>query len=1442
MGRRGTPHQPDNGKGELVPFDQLGGSLDSPLLPFEKELIRILGCTEEEYRHYTKEVQLKSKARPAEYELIPDVRNDALTIAIISLVLGVASTAASLLLQPKPKAPREQRQGKSIRLASRQGAERFGTTSGFDTIADLANYAEPIAVIFAKRENNIGGVLATPQLVWSRAFSYGNEQAIKLMFILGEQGIGGGIERPDLAGIFLGTSALDAVYANKFAFYWNRNTNVNGRIKAKNFAYGTRATQDAGDPQINDDIFLCPSGSAVNDQAFSQSWTPSSNTSFGCYGAVANGTGYRVNFELVPLPKQEGEDREDRAKRLSSSIRKREKISGLWGRDRDDIIEITRLGQTGMGREYGRHMGVQLLNGVVQASGGPGEHKKRVSVKVGDRITFGINGKVVNEAVYWTNKEEDDVNIDDVNNATIRFREEADDMLQVGQIVMIARTVWVVKGRALERWGEGIIGPFNERPTQGIELECIEIFADGAPGNQIGFVSPLLVFRNRYTDDQGQEDYEYKDPVDKGLTCGPGFYPLMRVSFGLVRNTRPCDVTEFGIKSQVWNQANGLCNFGPLPKPKGLRQADKRGDSITSGTMNTYFARTSVFTIFLRPAGVQPGTDEEYRWRPLGEQFAVRGNRPVDQYNYIRLFHYRRGEYEFKFVPKNGADLTQHTPDDAEFLLLDASLADYKFQGAIITQNCSTEYGNFTLQVSGKRVTKGQIEFAPEMATGVESNTEKYETINAPSDVFIKEYLPDIDPPGATATACNFLGWTGVPESAPYKQAAFFAERLGQAKPYGATRSTTFRVNNIRPESDGGSPRWIELQVTGTVNAYFPSNHPYFPGWRAWQIVGAPKVVRSSPGFNISEIFNCRVPISPGNPRNPGGLSSAGVKIQISATTAATGGPRGRQNGYSYEVLGDAERLSVGTRRTARLFLESGDKSVTIEYSAQVVTAPQGLRDTFGVSKAFDYEQVLVVPNSSSGDWAQGEQITDTYLLSASNPYAEIIDGDTVGVRYQVRATRQEIGISVNGDRVFEENAGITDMSMYSERTTSNASNPEHEIVYVSESIKNEDTVNYDKLTSCGLAMRSGREFNQVDQLRTWLYSGIEVTRFHPSEAGTIGPSNLLPDLVYYLMTDTTAGVGELISRDLIDLDSFAKACTFLRTNQLFFNGAITEPQNLRDYITEIAPFFLLDFAILGGKFSFSPAIPTDSAGNISLGAVPISALFTEGNIIEDSFSVEYLEADQRRDFIAVMRWRDEQINKFPEEKTIAIRWNEAGSNNYPIESFDMTDYCCDEQHAVKAAKYLLSIRRRITHTVTFQTTPEGLNLAPGQYIKVVTQASPYQAQDNGIIEADGTLVASRDLDDAVYPIYYYDWDSTEITEGAMTVVNGKVQEENLWDTIFTMRYPGISAMIYQVQQLTLDEDGLVEVVALEHPTDGSGVSMIARDLIQGSDNFRRGY
>ena len=60
-----------------------------------------------------------------------------------------------------------------------------------------------------------------------------------------------------------------------------------------------------------------------------------------------------------------------------------------------------------------------------------------------------------------------------------------------------------------------------------------------------------------------------------------------------------------GIKYRLESSQRPL-QLRATAQAKAMRQADKRGDGITSWTMGTYFPRTSVFTIWLRPAGVDP--------------------------------------------------------------------------------------------------------------------------------------------------------------------------------------------------------------------------------------------------------------------------------------------------------------------------------------------------------------------------------------------------------------------------------------------------------------------------------------------------------------------------------------------------------------------------------------------------------------------------------------------------------------------------------------------------------------------------------------------------------------------------------------------------------------------------------------------------------------------
>ena len=1151
-----------------------------PLLPYEKQLIDILDWNEEDYRRFSYLAAKRGQVRPAAYAHIPDIKAAPAVPFIVSLVVGLISTAASVLLAPKPKAiSARDESGPDNRvsrrsLGNRSGQTSFSPTTGFDTQADLADYASPIPIIFGQYTGATGGIVASPRLVWSRAFSLGSQQSVKLLFVVGEQGLGEGLDVPELNGIFLGNGALDASYDHLFAFYWKRNSNSFSRIKASNLAYGSRGTLSSGDVETNDDIFLCPTVRGLADTGFSGAYSPSSSTQFGVHSAIPNATNYRVNWRVISIPVLEGVDDDPKSRQLLERI----KIAGDYGlpKGSNENVEVLRSqGQKGVGRNYGRRMGITHLNGIPVSDNGSTPTEVRFA-NPEDIATFTIAPGELPFNLY--NSGGYVLTVDDINSAITASRRSADDALQVGETIVIGRTVWVVQSRSLPIWTEG--------SRQVIQLRCVEIFGAGV-GASIGLVSERMIERGVYNDDNGTTNS--RDALN--MVAGAGFYPLLKASFAVVRNTRACDVTEIGIRSQVWNRANGLANFATIPSPSELIEAERDKVSFETGTMSLYLKRTSVWTIFLRPAG----TDEngtEYQWQPLTEQFCVTGETPQDQYNYIRLKHPEQRQYEYKFVPKSGADVARHTPDDAQFIRLNAKTAQ------LVGGKYETAYGVFEVSTTGEFVTAGNITYNAEMATNptiVDGVTDYL----VPNAIEVESYLPDEEDNLTRAESVRLHGYLPIGVDTGRKAATMY-ELFGKASCMGKTGSAR-RTANLR---DG---RRITIEFNGVVDDTFPSNHPFFPGFRAWNFSSI-NVVESSGGFNTLQIFNIAIDVSAGNPRaEPYGLTTCGVQLTVLSTSGAQ--PVGRSSALEFELLGDQQLYPVGHTEVAEFVSTSSTGAqATIIVTGVIATRPSDNLELFpGQTKAWDviYE---VDSSRSSGTWEFGALIEKTVSVSSSNPFRN--PGSTVGVLLRVLSlTTVTIPPGFSGERVFEENSQINDISLYGDLLNkSNDSSPEHEITYVNESVENDNVPNYSNLTICGLVLKSSRNFTSLDQLRVWLADGISVKRFQADAPSPIGPSNKFTDLVYYLLTDKTAGAGGVISAELIRTEDFPATSQFLEANKLFFDGAIDAPTNLRQFISDTAPFFLCNFVISDGKFSLVPALPTDLNGNITRQPVVIQA------------------------------------------------------------------------------------------------------------------------------------------------------------------------------------------------------------------------------------------
>lgn len=1410
-----------------------------PLLPYERQLIETLGCSEKEYRRFAYLASKRGAARPAEYAHIPDIQGalilgagaaylgptsaallsgaatgaaakSATTVVLVNLAVGIALTAASALLAPKPKGLSRGDADRITRrtLGSRVGQTSFSATSGFDTQADLADYASPIPIIFGRWTGATGGILASPQLVWSRAFSLGSQQAVKQMFVVGEQGLGNGIDRPDLNGIFLGNAPLDAIYEHLFAFYWKRNSNSSFRVKADNWAYGTRATPSSGDIEENDDIFLCPTGARIADKGFCAAHSHSVNTTFGVYSAIPNGTNYRVNWRVISIPHLEN-TADDPDNRL---LGERVKIAGDYGFDTGSKIDldIRAQGQKGTGRNYGRRMGITRLNGqsLEQLSTKP---RDVLPVAKFDTAMFSIAPGKLDKNTYFYGSS-NGASVDDINSAISASRRAADEYLQIGETVMIGRTTWVVRSRSMPIWLD------DDVSRQDILLECIETFETDAVGSaSIGMISEKMLHRGIYNDDDGKT--ATRDGKD--MHAGAVFYPLTRVNFGIVRNTRPCEVTEIGIRSQVWNKANGLCNFATLPTPAELTKAERARVQLDAGTMTTFMKRSSVFTIFLRPAGTQDdGT--EYEWVPMGASFCVTGETPQDQYNYIRINNPELGQYEFKFVPRSGADIAQHAADDAKFIRLDQKI------NQTVARSLDTRYGQFQVVAAGEETRADNISFNPEMATDpvVRLGSTQY---SIPNNIGVETHLPDVDSVGAKALTVGFVSWLpdGYTEG---RRSVTLYELFGRPGFIGNT-ATAQRTANL------GDGRSITLEFNGIVNFEHPDDHPYFENFKEWSIESI-NVVASTGGFNTQQQFNVNVanPVSSTNPRNtPYSLPSCGMVLSVLSTESTfTVDIKGRESAWEYELFGSAQDYPMGTVRTEEFFVDSSSGGQATIIATGEVTASDATRAANfpGQTQAWDV-QYTVDPLGTYGDWQEGALLDNNSVVSAGNPFMSA--GTTVGIMLRVLSLQSvDVPAGFSGSRVFESNSQIADISMYGNLLEkSNSSSPEHEITYINESLVNNPVPNYDKMTLCGLVLKSSRNFTSLNQLRVWLADGIPVKQFLPSQSGAIGPSNNFVDLVNHLLTDTTSGAGNVVSAEMIRTEDFAATAQFLDTNKLFFDGAIDSPTNIRQFISDIAPFFLCNFVISDGKFSLVPALLTDAGGNISREPVPIQQLFTAGNIIEGSYNVEYLSSEERKSFQAVIRYRQERRNQLPQEKTLVVRFKD-GSSADPVESFDMTQYCTSRSHAFLVAKYFLSLRRRVTHTVKFRTSPYGLSLAPGSFIRVVTEASPYQSANNGTISSDGTIASATELADGTHKILYYQSQATDdqIQSATLTVKDGKAIEENLRNSLFTVTNSATSSSVYMVEQLTLGEDGMVDIVATEFPTNEAFNSLIALDVL----------
>lgn len=440
--------------------------------------------------------------------------------------------------------------------------------------------------------------------------------------------------------------------------------------------------------------------------------------------------------------------------------------------------------------------------------------------------------------------------------------------------------------------------------------------------------------------------------------------------------------------------------------------------------------------------------------------------------------------------------------------------------------------------------------------------------------------------------------------------------------------------------------------------------------------------------------------------------------------------------------------------------------------------------------------------------------ILDAKLSSVVSPQGSIYSfrGQTIN------ANISEFGISISrrGDGLglghrdennFIDGWGKLAEQFIYEEVSASTQNPEHEIVYLNEIVSNETTPNYDNLAIIGLNIRSSTEWQQFSQFSCYVTGGINNT-------------HLFPEILEDLLTNDRYGLGHAISAEQIDTDSFAAATTWCSERGYYFDGVISERQNIRQWAADVAATMLLIFGEANGRFFLRPAIPFEGA--------EIKGMFTADNVLEKTYQMQYFDAEDRLPIQVSIKYREERDSDnptspgvFPTERELLIR--EAGTaETEKIEAIDVSDYVTSKAHAIDIAKYVIRMRRLPTHGIKFQTTYDGLTatLAPGDYIRCAIDSTYYDDFNNGFVSATGQLTSTQPLTNGTYQVFA--WDGTGETAPAETTltVSGGGTTATPTGIIFSVQNVTTSIRTYQIETLGIEENGAISIEAIHMPTD----------------------
>ena len=333
-----------------------------------------------------------------------------------------------------------------------------------------------------------------------------------------------------------------------------------------------------------------------------------------------------------------------------------------------------------------------------------------------------------------------------------------------------------------------------------------------------------------------------------------------------------------------------------------------------------------------------------------------------------------------------------------------------------------------------------------------------------------------------------------------------------------------------------------------------------------------------------------------------------------------------------------------------------------------------------------------------------------------------------------------------------------------------------------------------------------------------------------PSESSSFAPEIFLDTIL-----DGNNGIGKYASLHSVDVVQLAQSKQFCVKNKFFMDGLIGDARAWREFWAQVAPFSLLELGKIGGKETLVPAVPyVESTGSMTRD-VSITALFNQGNILEDTFKEEFIDyGASTQDVIVTVIYRDVERNGiFPRNNSVEVRRTDTKSANAIRETIDASQFVTTRRQAIVLGKFLSQTRRYTRRSIEFMTFPTEAFVMPGSYIYVETSNNQWDGIYTGRIESGGALnVPLQGIPNGTYNVLTYgstdgtrSFNNVAVTNGTAAALTSRSGD------LFVLGLTVNSKWVFRVTEVTMEEEGETTVRAVEHPCDANGQSLIAEGI-----------